>query len=70
MKCANCKKDVEKLNYCPHCGYPLNDEAKQLADIKITNARLETLLKISELTSDEKTLITIKNLVSKLKKED
>lgn len=70
MNCANCKKDVEKSNYCPHCGFPLNDEAKKLEDMKITNARLETLLKISELTSDEKTLLSIKNLVAKLKKED
>ena len=67
MKCIHCNKDIEMLNYCPHCGNPLNESAKELENIKLTNARLEVLLKISELTDDEKTLVAIKNLIIKLK---
>ena len=73
MKCMHCNQEVESLNFCPHCGSALSDKAKELEASKITNARLEVLLKVSQVTNDEKTLLAIKDLITKLKqnkKED
>jgi predicted amidophosphoribosyltransferase len=67
MKCLNCKQEIYEFDFCPHCGTPISDIAKQVEIKKNTNIRLETLLKISKLTNDEKTLTIIKELIDKLK---
>ena len=66
MKCLNCKQEIYEFDFCPHCGTPISDIAKQVEIKKNTNIRLETLLKISKLTNDEKTLTIIKELIDKL----
>lgn len=73
MHCKNCNELIEQANFCPHCGHPISEEAIKLDNIRTTNIRLETLLKLSESTNDEKALLSIKNLIEKLKenkKED
>ena len=61
------KQEIYEFDFCPHCGTPISDIAKQVEIKKNTNIRLETLLKISKLTNDEKTLTIIKELIDKLK---
>ena len=68
MKCLNCTKEINDFDFCPHCGTPISDVAKQVEIKKNTNIRLETLLKLTTLIDDEKTLIIIKELVDKLNK--
>ena len=55
MECLNCKKEIYEFDFCPHCGTPISEVAKQVEIKKNTNVRLETLLKVAKLTSDEKT---------------
>ncbi len=67
MTCKNCKTTIAGLNYCPNCGMPLNKDAIELENTKVQNIRLETLLKISQLVEDEKTLLLINELITKIK---
>ena len=69
MKCTNCKEEIINYNYCPNCGTPISKEAKKIEESKRLNTRLETLLKLTEITNDEKTLNIIKDLVTKIKEE-
>lgn len=67
MHCKNCNELIEQANFCPHCGHPISEDAIKLENVKTINIRLETLLKLSKLTDDEKTLSAIKNLIADLK---
>lgn len=69
MKCPVCNSLIQESSFCPLCGAPLSETAKKIETSKINNIRLETLLKICNLTSDEQTLIKIKTLVDSLKSE-
>lgn len=68
MKCLNCKQEIYEFDFCPHCGTPISDIAKEVEIKKSINIRLETLLKLTSLVEDEKTLNIIKDLVDKLNK--
>lgn len=65
MKCEICKTVTS--NYCPNCGAPLTKESIELEKNKVLNTRLETLLKLTQNIDDEKTLLIIKDLISKIK---
>ena len=67
MKCKNCQAEIQDFNYCPVCGEPLTDKAVEVEKQKVLNIRLETLLKLTKTTDDEKTLLLIKELISKIK---
>ena len=67
MKCINCKEEVNNFDFCPHCGTPLSEAARSIEIQKNINIRLETLLKISQLTDDEKTLELIENIANQLR---
>ena len=66
MKCLNCKQEAYSYDFCPHCGTPLTEKSKKVEIQKNTNIRLETLLKLTTLVDDEKTLKIIDELVKKL----
>ena len=67
MKCEKCQTIITDYNYCPTCGMPLTENAIELEKNKTLNTRLETLLKLTETIDDEKTLILIKDLITKIK---
>lgn len=65
--CSVCKKQVsENYNFCPYCGKPLTDLAKELIKTQIDNNRLEVLIKLIDNVDDEKTLKLIKSMVKKI----
>jgi hypothetical protein len=55
------------FNYCPNCGRALNKTAIEIETNKILNIRLETLLKLTDLINDEKTLLLINDIALKIK---
>ena len=67
MKCELCQTELTGYNYCPSCGRPLTGKTIELEKQKVLNTRLETLLKLTESIEDEKTLLLIKELISKIK---
>ena len=68
MKCLNCKLEAYEYDFCPHCGTPLNEKAKKVETQKNINIRLETLLKVTTLTEDEKTWKIINQIINQLSK--
>lgn len=67
MKCLNCKEEIYNYDFCPHCGTPISERAKNVEIQKNINIRLETLLKLTKLTDDKKTLEIIENIANQLK---
>lgn len=70
MECKKCKNIVENENYCPKCGYPLTKTAIEIENKKVNNIRLETLLRVCELTDHEETLLAIKDLILNINKKE
>lgn len=64
--CISCREQVNaNYNYCPHCGEPLNELARQKEQIKMQNAGLLKLHELSMSTKDPAVLKAIKNLIQK-----
>lgn len=68
MICKNCNNIIEDYNYCPNCGRALSKLAIEIENNKVLNTRLETLLKLTEVIEDEKTLSLINNIALKIQK--
>ena len=62
--CPKCNQELnEEMNYCPICGEPITDLAKQRELLKIQNAGLLKLQELSKSTVDPSVLTAIKNLI-------
>lgn len=62
--CPRCNTElIEEMNYCPECGEPITDLAKQRETLKIQNAGLLKLQELSKSTADPAVLTAIKNLI-------
>lgn len=65
--CQFCEKQVvEEYNFCPYCGEPLNAQAKQLLNEKLDIAKLEQIKGLIELVQDQKTLLMLKDIATKI----
>ena len=40
MKCLNCKEEIYEFDFCPHCGTPISEIAKQVEIKKNTKKQL------------------------------
>lgn len=64
--CPKCNEEIdESFNYCPTCGEPLTELAKQRETLKFQNAGLLKLQELSKSTHDPVVLNAIKNLIEK-----
>lgn len=64
MYCPKCNVELEEeMNYCPTCGEPITDLAKQRELLKIQNAGLLKLQELSKSTTDPAVITAIKNLI-------
>lgn len=62
--CPKCEIELtEDTNYCPICGEPITELAKQREALKIQNAGLLKLQELSKSTTDPAVLTAIKNLI-------
>lgn len=65
--CAICNKYYNnKINFCPICGEPLTDNAKNFLKQKEINAQLQILRALIKLIHNEKDLQIIKSMINKL----
>ncbi|MBQ0017215.1 MAG: zinc ribbon domain-containing protein [Clostridiales bacterium] len=65
--CSVCFTELkENDNFCPACGEPLTELAKELVSEQKVNTELALLVKLIDYIDDEKTLKFIDGLVKKL----
>lgn len=66
--CIYCHNIIDdEVDYCPCCGEPLSDKAKEVEKLKLNAVRLETINKLLDLVEDEETLKKINKLVASYK---
>lgn len=64
INCKKCNQEIsEEFNYCPYCGEPLSELAKQKEAIRLQNAGLLKLQELSNSTHDPAVQKAIKNLL-------
>ncbi len=69
LTCEFCHKEVtENFNFCPYCGEPLTDIAKQIKSKQNSNAQLKLIYTLLDRVSDEKTIKTLQEIVEEIKK--
>ncbi len=66
--CAYCdnKVDVEKQNFCPRCGNPLNEDGENLRHEQIVSEKLKLLSELSVLVKEPKALKVIQDKIAEL----
>ena len=65
--CPACFSSLdEKFNFCPACGEPITDLAKELIKEQNVNIELSLLSKLIDFIKDEKDLKLINALIDKL----
>ena len=68
-KCLVCNADIEsKFNFCPYCGEPVSDLAKEIMKKQNSIAQLKLLSALSEKIKDENSLDLIGKLLEQYKK--
>jgi predicted amidophosphoribosyltransferase len=69
-KCPECEKEVDKsFSFCPYCGEPLNESAKQFYKLKDQNAQLKMLYALISKIDDKKSLKILKAMVDAIEKK-
>lgn len=65
--CSVCKKELkDDFNFCPYCGKPQTDLAKDFILTQKDNYQLEVLIKLIDKVEDESTLQVIKSMAKKI----
>ncbi len=69
MICEFCHKEVEEnFNFCPYCGEPVSELAKQIKAKQNINAQLKLVFSLLEKVNDEKTITLLQEFVDEAKK--
>ena len=69
-KCPECEKEVDQsFSFCPCCGEPLNESAKQFCKLKDQNAQLKMLYALISKIDDKKSLKILKAMVDAIEKK-
>ena len=69
-KCPVCEKEINKeYNFCPYCGEPMTEVAKEIQERQTTIAQLKLLGALIEKVQDKKTLELLEKLVNQYKKD-
>ena len=69
-KCSVCENEVKKeYNFCPYCGEPMNELAKEIQKRQATIAQLKLLGALIEKVQDKNTLELLQKLASQYKKD-
>lgn len=68
-KCPFCEKEIESgFDFCPYCGEPLTEMAKELRDKSDSIVELEFASSLIGEVKDENTLKLLKKFVEKFSK--
>ena len=68
-ECNKCKKDLnENFNFCPYCGEPISDVAKQIVSEKSTIEKIKMIDNLSQVIKDKESLKVFKRVVEELEK--
>ncbi len=68
VKCEKCKAEVsEKANFCPNCGEPLTELAKNMKKEDKRTAMLEVVVALSGKIKDPDSLSVLNAMLQKLK---
>ena len=69
-KCPVCEKEINKeYNFCPYCGEPMTEVAKEIQKRQTTIAQLKLLGALIEKVQDKKTLELLEKLVNQYKND-
>lgn len=68
-KCCVCGRDLEaEFHFCPYCGEPVSELAKEISKKQASVAQLKLLNALAEKIKDKNTLELIGKLVEQYKK--
>jgi predicted amidophosphoribosyltransferase len=69
--CKNCLSPISSdYSFCPYCGEPLNDLAKQIVKKQNSIAQLRLIYVLLEKVEDEKTKKMLNKLIEKYKSDN
>lgn len=67
IECPICFTECARnANYCPACGEPISELAKDFESEKKTNIEIAILMKVMDYMKDEKDVKFLKGLIDKL----